>query len=376
MAFRVVVIGGYGNFGSLICNHLVLNQGVELVVSGRDSGKLARKVAELRTLSGKTCQSWCVDVMREGVSEALRALDVQLVIHTGGPFQQQPYAVARHCIDAGVNYCDLSDCRTFVSGIASLDASAREAGVSVLSGCSSVPSLSAAIIDEHRARFRRIDSIEHGISSAAKMPGLSTVLGVLAYAGRPIKQLKAGKVHEVPGWMDLTLRKIPGMGTRLLANVDAPDIDVFASRYEARTLRFKAGSGLKLGVIANYLLAWTVRRGWVSDPTPWATRLHRLGTRFEGLGDRKSAMYIEVNGVDHNDQPLQMQALLTALDDTGPQIPSCAAVALAAKMALGYRPEPGARACVGEISVAEYLAAINEPTNISLDVQFSAGKAG
>lgn len=375
MAFRVVVIGGYGNFGSLICNHLALNTDVELVISGRDSGKLAHKVAELQALSGKTCQSWCVDVMQEGVSEALRAMDIQLVIHTGGPFQQQSYAVARHCIDAGVNYCDLSDCRTFVSGIASLDASAREAGVSVLSGCSSVPSLSAAIIDEHRARFLRIDSIEHGISSAAKMPGLSTVLGVLAYAGRPIRQLKAGRVHEVPGWMDLTLRKMPGMGTRLLANVDAPDIDVFASRYEARTLRFKAGSGLKLGVIANYLLAWTVRRGWVNDPTPWATRLHRLGTRFEGLGDRKSAMYIEVNGVDHNDQPLKMQAQLTALNDTGPQIPSCAAVALATKMARGYRPEPGARACVGEISVDEYLAAINEPTNISLDVQFSAGQA-
>jgi hypothetical protein len=374
MAFRVVVIGGYGNFGSLICDHLVVNPEVELVICGRDSGKLAGKVAELQTLSGKICQSWCVDMMRDGVADSLRAMDIQLVIHTGGPFQQQAYTVARHCIEAGVNYCDLSDCRTFVSGIASLGSSARQAGVSVLSGCSSVPSLSAAIIDEHRERFLRIDSIEHGISSAAKMPGLSTVLGVLAYAGRPIKQLKDGKEHEVPGWMDLTLRKMPGMGTRLLANVDAPDIDVFASRYEARTLRFKAGAGLKLGVIANYLLAWAVRRGWVSDPVPWAIRLHRLGSRFEGFGDRKSAMYIEVHGIDHNGQPLQMQAQLTALHDKGPQIPSCAAVALAAKMARGYRPEPGARACVGEINVEEYLVAINEPTHISLDVRFSAGK--
>ncbi|WP_024657471.1 saccharopine dehydrogenase NADP-binding domain-containing protein [Pseudomonas syringae USA007] len=375
MAFRVLVIGGYGNFGSLICNHLATMPGIELVISGRDSRKLAGKLAELQALGGKPCQSWCVDIMQDGKSDELRALRIDLVIHTAGPFQGQSYAVARHCIDAGVNYCDLSDCRTFVSGIATLDAAARDAGVSLLSGCSSVPTLSAAIIDQHRQRFLRIDSIEHGISSAAKMPGVSTVLGVLAYAGRPIRQLKDGQVHEVPGWMDLTLRRMPGMGVRLLANVDAPDIDVFAERYAAHNLSFKAGSGLKAGVVATWLLALAVRCGLVRDPAPWAVRLHRWGTRFEHLGDRKSAMYIDVDGVDPDGQPLRMRAQLTALNDKGPEIPSCAAVALGAKMAAGYRPLPGARACVGEITVNEYLAAINEPSNIRLDVHFQSAEA-
>ncbi|WP_439850866.1 saccharopine dehydrogenase NADP-binding domain-containing protein [Pseudomonas syringae] len=370
MAFRVLVIGGYGNFGSLICNHLVMMPGIELVISGRDSRKLATRVAELEALGAKPCQSWCVDVMQDGRGGELRALSVDLVIHTAGPFQGQSYAVARHCIEAEVNYCDLSDCRTFVSGIATLDAAARDAGVSLLSGCSSVPTLSAAIIDQHRQRFLRIDSIEHGISSAAKMPGVSTVLGVLAYAGRPIRQLKGGHVHEVSGWMDLTLRRMPGMGTRLLANVDAPDIDVFATRYKAQNLSFKAGSGLKSGVIATWLLALAIRLRLVRDPAPWAVRLHRWGTRFEHLGDRKSAMYIDVEGAGLDGRPLQMRAQLTALNDKGPEIPSCAAVALSAKMASGYRPVPGARACVGEVTVEEYLGAINEPSNIRLDVQF------
>ncbi|EPM82364.1 hypothetical protein A249_30159, partial [Pseudomonas syringae pv. actinidiae ICMP 18804] len=51
------------------------------------------------------------------------------------------------------------------------------------------------------------------------------------------------------------------------------------------------------------------------------------------------------------------------------------AVALGAKMATGYRPLPGARACVGEITVDEYLAAINEPSNIRLDVHFQSREA-
>ncbi|MCI9877539.1 saccharopine dehydrogenase NADP-binding domain-containing protein [Pseudomonas moraviensis] len=374
MAFRVMVVGGYGNFGSIVCRHLAQMPEIELLLSGRDARKLQHKVAELQAQSGRACEGWCGDAMGAGFQAALRELNIQLVVHTGGPFQGQSYAVAESCIDAGVNYCDLADCRTFVNGIDVLDARAREAGVAVLSGCSSVPTLSSAIIDEQRLRFARIDSIEHGISSSAKMPGLSTVEGVLAYAGKPIKQLKNGQVHEVLGWLDLTLRSMPQLGKRVLANVDVPDMDIFARRYGAQTLRFKAGAGLKLGGVANALLAQALRFGLVRDHVRWAARLHRLGTWFERFGDGKSAMYIDVQGIGVDDQPLNMTAQLTALNDKGPEIPSCAAVALASKMARGYVPQAGARPCVGEISVDEYLAAINDPANLSLSVQFFEGQ--
>lgn len=371
MTLRVMVIGGYGNFGSIVCRHLIAMPGVSLVISGRDSQKLLRKVDELKAQSGATCESWCGDAMDTAFKSVLDSMAIQLVIHTGGPFQGQTYAVAQGCIDAGVNYCDLSDCRTFVTGIGALDAQAKRAGVAILSGCSSVPTLSSAIIDQHRHRFKRIDSIDHGISSSAKMPGLSTVEGVLAYAGKPIKQLRNGQVHEVLGWQDLTLRKMPRLGTRVLANVDVPDIDIFAQRYGAQTLSFKAGSGLKLGGVANYLLAQAMRVGLVQDPAPWAARLHRWGRRFERFGDGKSAMYIDVQGIDVDAKPLSMTVQLTAMNDKGPEIPSCAAVALAAKIVQGYLPEPGARACVGEITVDEYMAAINDPVNLHLSVKFS-----
>lgn len=375
MALRVMVIGGYGNFGSIICRHLAGAPGIVLVIAGRNPHSLQGKVDGLRTVSGCVCESWCGDAMAAGFAGVLQAMDIQLVIHTGGPFQGQSYAVAQHCIDAGVNYCDLADCRTFVNGVGVLDAKARQAGVAVLSGCSSVPTLSSALIDQYRDRFTRIDTIEHGISSSAKMPGLSTIEGVLAYAGKPIKQLKQGQVHDVLGWQDLTLRRMPQLGTRVLANVDVPDMDIFAGRYGAHTLRFKAGAGLKLGGVANYLLAQALRMGIVRDHLVWAARLHRLGTWFERFGDGKSAMYIDVQGLGMQGQPLSLAVQLTALDDKGPEIPSCAAVALAIKMAHGYVPGPGARPCVGEISVDEYMAAINEPTELSLAVRFSDGQA-
>ncbi|MFJ7142511.1 saccharopine dehydrogenase family protein [Pseudomonas protegens] len=371
MALRVLVVGGYGNFGSIICRYLMHLPGLQLVLSGRDPLKLAAKVAALQAQGAQACEGWCGDAMGGRWVAALRDLNIDWVIHTGGPFQGQSYDVARGCIEAGVNYCDLADCRQFVGGIGALDAQARAAGVTLLSGCSSVPTLSAAIIDEHRERFSRIDRIEHGISSSAKMPGLSTIQGVLAYAGRPILQLKDGQPLPVIGWQGLTLRKLPRLGTRLVANVDVPDLDLFAERYGAHTLSFKAGAGLKIAGLANALLAQAVKLGLIADPAPWAARLYRCGTWFEGFGDGLSAMYVDVHGLGQDGQPLSMHAQLTATHDHGPEIPSCAAVAVVHKLLAGHVPAPGARSSAGEVSVEEYLRAIDDPDHLQLQVSFS-----
>lgn len=46
MTLKVMVVGGYGNFGSIVCRHLVVMPGVALVIAGCDPHKLLRKVDE------------------------------------------------------------------------------------------------------------------------------------------------------------------------------------------------------------------------------------------------------------------------------------------------------------------------------------------
>lgn len=371
MTLRVLVVGAYGNFGRIISDHLNRIPGLQLVVTGRDARKLDARLRELELASGVQHQGWCGDVLLPDFAQALPGLKLDWVIHTGGPFQGQVYRVAEACLCAGVNYCDLADCRAFVNGIGRLDTQARDAGVAILSGCSSVPSLSCAILDHVKACFWQIDSIEHGISSSAKMPGLSTVQGVLAYAGRPVTQLRGGSVYPVTGWLGLTFKRLPELGWRLVSNVDVPDMDILASRYGARRLAFKAGTGLVLGGVANALLATAIKAGLLRDPLPWARRLHRLGRHFERLSDGKSAMYLDVRGVDTDGQPVLLQAQVTAYNDKGPEIPSCAAVALMKKVAAGYRPQAGARPCVGEITLSEYLDAIAAPEHVRFDLRYT-----
>jgi len=354
--YRVAIVGAYGNFGSIIHRKLKGQAIAPFILAvGRDEQKLNA------LCMGDKGAYWAGDAHSAAFAEVLRKHQINLVIHTAGPFQGQDYAVARSAITAGAHYCDLSDCRHFVRGISILDDLAKQAGVFVLSGCSSVPTLSSGVIDYFEPLFRKIHTIDFGITSSSKMPGVSTVRGVLEYAGKHIEQFEHGMVKRVYGWQDLTLHRFPGLGSRLLANVDVPDMDIFPARYGAHTVRFQAGAGLKLGTLANFCAASLARLGVVRCASVCAEWLHQIGRRFEWLGDKKSLMFITIAGIGIDGLPYSHRWEIEAWDDKGPTIPASGAVALTRMQMAGIAVEPGARACVGVIPMETYLEAIGEP---------------
>ena len=89
MTLRVMVVGGYGNFGSIVCRHLIAMPGVALVISGRDSHKTLRKVNELHASSGRACESWCGDAMDSTFPSTLQAMgiDTPAARFRGSPMQ-------------------------------------------------------------------------------------------------------------------------------------------------------------------------------------------------------------------------------------------------------------------------------------------------
>src|SRR5690606_16138055 len=130
-------------------------------------------------------------------AEALARANTTLVIHTAGPFQTQHYAVPRACIEARTHYLDLADARAFVCGIRELDEAAKQSDTLIVSGASSLPALSSAVVDRLAQDFSAIDSIEHLITSGAIPPGLATMNGVLAYAGKPFERWQDGRWRHV-----------------------------------------------------------------------------------------------------------------------------------------------------------------------------------
>ena len=177
MGLRVVVLGAAGVFGSRIATRLAHDERFELLLAGRREQSLD----DLRTSIGDVRMRTCtLDTASPGFPVALAALQPQLVIHAAGPFQGQDYRVAEACIDAGSDYIDLADGRDFVSGFSRLDERARNAGRLLVSGASSVPALSSAVVDALLPRFGAIESIEHAINPGNRTPrGDATVASIL-----------------------------------------------------------------------------------------------------------------------------------------------------------------------------------------------------
>lgn len=349
----IVVLGGYGNFGRRIVAALAREPACRVFVCGRNIEQ-ARRVAQQE---GGSAEPLSLDCHAPNFSSELRRIGAALVIHTAGPFQGQGYAVPQACIAAGAHYIDLADGRAFVCGIKALDAAARANDVLVVSGASSLPALSSAVVDALRSEFSSIDAIDHGITSGAKPPGQATMTGVLAYAGKPLPQWQDGKWETAFGWQNLARRRYPApVGTRWIAQCDVPDLELFPERYRpVRSVQFHAGVGPTASMLGLGLASWLVRIGGLRSLVPYVSALHRAASVIERFGSKCSAMHVTVRGVDLNGQPAVRTWYLVAEQDHGPFIPCFPAIALARKILRNETTARGAIPCMGLLTVEEIL---------------------
>lgn len=350
----VIVLGGYGNFGRRIVAALSQEPGTRVLVCGRDLAQ-ARAAAEE---AGGSAEPLCLDAHASDLSARLRHVAAKMVIHTAGPFQKQSYTVPRACIAAGSHYIDLADGRAFVCGITTLDAVARRNDTLVVSGASSVPALSSAVVDTLRAQFSSIESIDHGITSGAKPPGRATMDGVLAYAGKPFAQWHEGAWRQVHGWQGLSRRHYPEpIKARWLAHCDVPDLDLFPERYRpVRTVSFRAGVGPATSMLGLWLASWLVRVGLLGSLTSWVPALHRTATALARFGSRCSAMHVTVRGLDLYGKPAVRNWFLLADQDHGPFIPCFPTIALARKLLRDEISARGAMPCMGLLDVDDIIS--------------------
>lgn len=361
-AFRILVLGGYGQFGSRISAALARDPALHLIVAGRRIESAEQQVDRLRAGGASALLSaMAIDVSHAGFADTLAVLAPQLVIHTAGPFQGCRHEVAEAALAAGAHYIDLADGRDFVVGIDALDACARAAGRWVISGASSVPGLSAAVVEAHLHHFGVLQEVEAAISPGNRTDrGLATTRAILGYVGQPYPVLKDGRWRRVHGWQSLRRLRIEGVRPRWLARCEVPDLTVLPRRYpQLRGCDFRAGLELRRMHWGLWLASWTVRARLLRSLAPWAGRLLAISQRWIDAGSDTGLMAIELRGLDPAGKPLRVQWTLLAHAGDGPQVPATAAVVLARKLARGALPgEGGARACLDLFTLEEFLQAL------------------
>jgi saccharopine dehydrogenase-like NADP-dependent oxidoreductase len=348
----VLLLGGYGGFGSRLARRLS-GDGWRVLIAGRDASAAERLAATLPGASG-----FAADRTAD-LAPLLELHRPDLVIDAAGPFQQSDYRVPRTCIACGIDYLDLADARDFVCGITSLDEAARKAGVRVVSGASSVPGLSGAVIRALTRDMQDVRSVRMAISASNRATaGVSVSSAILASAGQPLRLWRGRRWCEAFGWREVTRERFCVAGrepmTRLVALCDVPDHELVPEEVRGRpATRFDAGPELAVQLLALRGLGLMVRWGVLKSAVPFARWLLPLQRLTKEFGSDRSAMSVEVKGLAHGEAVARRWVLLAEEGD-GPEIPTLAAQLLAASCLSEDRPPAGAMTAASLLSLEDF----------------------
>lgn len=358
---RVLIVGGYGAFGTRVAERLAREPDLDLIIAGRDEQKAGAAVRALRPSAGGRLEHAALDATKLTANH-LAALRPRVVINASGPFQGQDYELARACIATRCHYVDLADARRFVTGITALDADAKAAKVSVVSGASSVPGLSSAVVLHLKPHFARVDQLEICLSPGNRFnPGEATTRSVLSGAGQPIPVHEHGRPAIVYGWQGLCRRTIPGVGRRWFSHVDVPDLDLFpASDLDLKTVHFRAGLEVPLFHLGLWALAGLARAGLIRDVAIFSRPLRRAKECLAFLGSDRGGLLVTLTGQGRDHAPLTFEWSLVATHGHGPYIPAIASVILAKRLARGNGLAPGARPCFGLFTLDDFLVEVRD----------------
>lgn len=350
---KTLVLGGYGNFGARICRALAGNADIGLLVAGRDAGQ-ARRLAD--TL-GERASAVPIDCNAPDFGQALAALGVNLLIHTAGPFQEQSYAVALAAARAGAHYIDLADGRRFVCDFPrALQDAFQQAGRTGISGASTVPALSSAVVDHLSAGWQALHAIDTCIAPAQTASrGKATLAAVLSYCGKPVRVWRGGQWTQAPGWAAPERVEFKRLRARIGALCDIPDLELFPARYGVRDrVMFRAALEVAATQRAFAVLAALRGMGLLKQPERLAGILDRIGRVFDPLGTPLGGMVVRVEGLDHAGRPARRAWHIAADNDDGPEIPCMATIVLARKLAAGDAMAAGAFTAAGLLSLDEF----------------------
>jgi hypothetical protein len=358
---KVLIVGGYGVFGGRIVELLEDEPLLTLFIGGRS---LAKANAFIATRQHARASIVPAAIDRNGdIDGQLSTFRPDIVVDASGPFQaygESPYRMVEACLAQGINYLDLADGSNFVAGIKAFDARARTAGLYIVSGASSFPVLTAAVVRRLSAGMAAVKTIRGGIApSPYAGVGENVVRAIAAYAGQPTGRKRGGTFgvgYPLTEHVSYTIAppgRIPLRRT-MFSLVDVPDLLALVELWPGAG-EIWMGAGPVPAVLHHFLagLARLVRWGLLPTLSPLAPLMH-WATNHIRWGEHRGGMFVEVGGEDRTGAGVKRSWHLLAEGNDGPLIPSMAVEAIVRNVLRGRSPPAGARAAVRELEIDAY----------------------
>jgi len=206
---KVLVLGGTGGMGQGVARDLIKQDRIEKVVLGDINVDPARVQEKLRASAKVSLVR--IDVNdHAGMVNEIKGVDV--VVNCAGPFYKTAVAVARAAVEARVNYIDICDDYEAAQILfaSDIDAAAKEAGITVLTGMGSDPGTNNVLVKWYANRLDRVDEIYlYWVVSIAELAGaawdhsLHMVLGKIPqYIGGQLVEVDGGGGEEIEHFLE------------------------------------------------------------------------------------------------------------------------------------------------------------------------------
>lgn len=356
---KILILGGYGVFGGRLAELLADCPDLELLLAGRDR---QRAKAWCAAYKGEA-RALPLQLGRRDIAAALATHKPDLVVDASGPFQDygaDAYRVIEACIASKTDYLDFADGADFVFGVDRFDTAAKAAGVFILSGVSSFPALTAAVLRD-MAGSMEIRSVEGGIAPSPYAGiGLNVMRAVVGYAGSPVKLRRRGRDGQGTGLAESRRFTVAVPGRLPLRNihfslVDVPDLQILPREYPG-IADIWMGAGPVPEILHRILNLLAKARAALRLPSlePLSPLFYWVLNRMK-FGEHRGGMFLRVRGTAGG-QPTERSWHLLAEGDDGPYIPSMAIEAIVRKLRHGERPAAGARSSAGALTLADFEA--------------------
>lgn len=365
---NILILGGYGTFGGRLAYLLAEEERLTLLIAGRSVQK-AKTFCE--SLPSGAQKAPVFFDRNANVEAQIREIKPDIVVDAMGPFQaygDDPYRVVKACIANGVDYMDLADGSDFVKGIRQFDQEAKAKNIFVLSGVSSFPVLTAAVVRQLSHDMTCVNSIKGGIApSPYAGVGLNVIRAIASYAGKPVSLIRNGKpatVYALTETMRYTICP-PGylpLKSTLFSLVDVPDLKVLPELWSELDSIW-LGAGPVPEVLHRMLigLSWLVRIRILPSLLQFASLFHFV-TNTVRWGEHRGGMFVSVEGTNQGGERIERSWHLLAEGGDGPLIPSMAVQALILHCLVGKKPSAGARPATQELEVSDYEAVFKSRT--------------
>jgi saccharopine dehydrogenase-like NADP-dependent oxidoreductase len=294
MTQQILILGGQGRIGAQVAQDLVTHTEAKITATGR--GLTTPAIA-----THPQIQYLALDLAdREGLREAVAASD--LVIHCAGPFLYRDGRVLKTCIEAGVNYLDVSDNRAFTRKALSMQEEAAASGVTAIVNSGIFPGISNSMV---RRDVEQLDEAER--------IHLSYVVAGSGGAGVTVMRTTfLGLQEPFDAWIDNQWQSIKPYSDRETVPFpepygkmgvywfDMPEAFTLVDSFPVKTVVTKFGSAPDFYNHLTWIAAHIFPSAWLKNPNGIEFLAHvshqmtDVSDRFSGIG---VAIRSEVTGM-------------------------------------------------------------------------------